>query len=86
MATLLLHRYELLGILNKDGVPVEQMGVLARPQQSGSLKTNGLSPEVGLKATYIKTNKKCPECHVYAVIKRDGCDFCTNCSAIGSCG
>ncbi len=84
MATLLLHRYELLGILNKDGVPVEQMGVFSNPAAKKTESTQG--PSVGQKQTYVKTNKKCPECHVYAVIKRDGCDFCTNCSAIGSCG
>ena len=30
--------------------------------------------------------KKCPECGANAVIKKDGCDYCTHCGHIGSCG
>ncbi|GAG96345.1 unnamed protein product, partial [marine sediment metagenome] len=30
--------------------------------------------------------KSCQECGVPAVIKRDGCDFCTACGHIGACG
>ena len=83
IATLLLHRFELLGILTREGLPVEQMGVLDRP--GNEKMVSAVAPDT-LKAGYIKTNKKCHECHAYAVIKRDGCEFCTNCSAIGSCG
>jgi ribonucleoside-diphosphate reductase alpha chain len=30
--------------------------------------------------------KQCRECGAHAVIKADGCERCTNCGAIGSCG
>ena len=30
--------------------------------------------------------KKCSECGAHAVIRKDGCDYCTQCGAIGSCG
>ena len=30
--------------------------------------------------------KKCPDCGAHALIKRDGCEYCTNCGFIGSCG
>jgi len=30
--------------------------------------------------------KKCHECGAHAVIRKDGCDYCTQCGAIGSCG
>ena len=30
--------------------------------------------------------KKCLECGAHAVIRKDGCDYCTQCGAIGSCG
>lgn len=30
--------------------------------------------------------KLCGECGAHAVVKRDGCSFCTNCGAQGSCG
>jgi len=29
---------------------------------------------------------KCPECGAHAVIRKDGCSFCTACGYIGSCG
>jgi ribonucleoside-diphosphate reductase alpha chain len=30
--------------------------------------------------------KKCAECGAYAVIRKDGCDYCTQCGHVGSCG
>ncbi|MBS0610719.1 MAG: hypothetical protein JSS19_15400, partial [Proteobacteria bacterium] len=30
--------------------------------------------------------KKCHECGAHAVIRKDGCDYCTQCGALGSCG
>ena len=30
--------------------------------------------------------KKCGECGAYAVIRKDGCDYCTQCGHIGTCG
>ncbi|PWW44380.1 ribonucleoside-diphosphate reductase alpha chain [Melaminivora alkalimesophila] len=30
--------------------------------------------------------KKCFECGAHAVIRKDGCDYCTQCGALGSCG
>ena len=29
---------------------------------------------------------RCPECGNATVIRKDGCDFCTACGYIGSCG
>jgi ribonucleoside-diphosphate reductase alpha chain len=34
----------------------------------------------------IMAGKKCKECGAHAVIKKDGCDFCTQCGNVGSCG
>lgn len=34
----------------------------------------------------MKQGKNCHECGADAVIKKDGCEFCTNCGAVGSCG
>jgi ribonucleoside-diphosphate reductase alpha chain len=28
----------------------------------------------------------CGECGNYTVIRKDGCDFCSACGAVGSCG
>lgn len=41
-----------------------------------------ITPEVQPK--YM--GKKCTECGLNAVQKRDGCEICTHCGAIGSCG
>lgn len=30
--------------------------------------------------------RKCPECGAHAMIRKDGCDFCTACGHLGSCG
>ncbi len=30
--------------------------------------------------------KKCPACGAHAVIRKDGCDFCSQCGELGTCG
>ena len=34
----------------------------------------------------VMAGKKCAECGAHAVIRRDGCDYCTQCGSIGVCG
>jgi ribonucleoside-diphosphate reductase alpha chain len=34
----------------------------------------------------VMAGKKCPECGAHAVIKKDGCEYCTMCGHIGACG
>jgi ribonucleoside-diphosphate reductase alpha chain len=71
VARLIIHRYAMLGILDEDGIPLQAMGVLEVPAP-------GTAPR--MKGT------KCSECGNYAVIKKDGCDFCTACGWVGVCG
>jgi ribonucleoside-diphosphate reductase alpha chain len=75
VAKLIIHRYAMLGILDEQGYPVSQMGVLE-------------IPEGKIKATVIKSlpGKLCKECGNSTLIKKDGCEFCTSCGAIGACG
>ncbi len=75
VAKLIIHRYAMLGILDESGYPVQQMGVLE-------------IPEGQIKPTTIKalTGKVCKECGNATLIKKDGCEFCTSCGAIGACG
>jgi ribonucleoside-diphosphate reductase alpha chain len=76
VAKLIIHRYAMLGILDEHGYPVLQMGVLEIPE--GQIKpTSVLKPIVG---------KLCKECGNATLIKKDGCEFCTSCGAIGACG
>jgi ribonucleoside-diphosphate reductase alpha chain len=75
VATLIIHRYAMLGVLDENGYPVQQMGVLEIP--AGQIKPTGIKPITG---------KVCKECGNATLIKKDGCEFCTSCGAIGACG
>src|SRR5438128_5981596 len=71
VARLIIHRYAMLGILDEEGYPVQAMGVLETPAPGAAPKMKGL---------------KCSECGNYAVIRKDGCDFCSACGWVGVCG
>jgi len=71
VARLIIHRYAMLGILDEEGYPVQAMGVLNSPSPGAAPKMKGL---------------KCGECGNYALIRRDGCDFCSACGWVGVCG
>ncbi|MGI9134371.1 MAG: hypothetical protein ACR2I0_10590, partial [Rhodoferax sp.] len=34
----------------------------------------------------VMAGKRCSECGAHAVIRKDGCDYCTQCGHMGSCG
>ena len=55
--------------------PVQQSLPLDDPEQDGASDTP--PPMAG---------KKCPECGAHAMIRKDGCDYCTQCGHMGSCG
>ncbi|MFA5522273.1 MAG: adenosylcobalamin-dependent ribonucleoside-diphosphate reductase [Castellaniella sp.] len=74
VAQLAIHRYAMLGILTPEGMPVKEMGVVAaRPKKSS-------------QAHVALLGRICGECGNPSVIRKDGCDFCTVCGAIGECG
>jgi ribonucleoside-diphosphate reductase alpha chain len=75
VAKLIIHRYAMLGILDENGYPISHMGVMDVPKRKN-------------KAAGPKTlaGKICKECHNATLIKKDGCEFCTSCGAIGACG
>jgi ribonucleoside-diphosphate reductase alpha chain len=75
IATLLLHRYKVLGILDDDGRAIQSAGILALPD-AVKVIDNETAPIKG---------KVCPSCHAAAMIKRDGCEFCTACGYTGQC-
>lgn len=47
--------------------------------------TESVSDEVQT-GTPIMAGKKCPECGAHALIRRDGCEYCTQCGHLGVCG
>ena len=76
IAALLLHRYKVLGILDDDGRAIRSAGILTMPE-------GRKAPEQS--SAPIK-GKVCPGCGAAAMIKRDGCEFCTACGFTGACG
>ena len=36
--------------------------------------------------TAVQTGAKCPECGACAMIRKDGCDWCSECGHLGACG
>ncbi|MFZ3219527.1 MAG: adenosylcobalamin-dependent ribonucleoside-diphosphate reductase [Rhodoferax sp.] len=61
----------------------------AGTRESGSVVAPTLTQE-SIPATAggppIMAGKKCSECGAHAVIRKDGCDYCTQCGHLGSCG
>lgn len=72
LARLIIHRYAMLGVLDEQGFPIREMGVLQAPGGSSGPAT--------------LAGGSCPECGNATVIKKDGCDFCTACGFVGQCG
>jgi ribonucleoside-diphosphate reductase alpha chain len=44
------------------------------------------APELPGMPSSVMAGKKCPECGAHAMIRKDGCDYCTSCGHLGSCG
>jgi ribonucleoside-diphosphate reductase alpha chain len=68
----------------RPGGPVEvdrSQAIEADLPSSGSTGSTGSTPPSGVMA-----GKKCPECGAHAVIRKDGCEYCTECGHIGACG
>ncbi|MBL8474029.1 MAG: adenosylcobalamin-dependent ribonucleoside-diphosphate reductase [Rhodocyclaceae bacterium] len=72
MARLIIHRYAMLGVLDEDGYPRREMGILEAPRET--------------EEPPLVQGARCNECGNFAVIKKDGCEFCTACGAVGACG
>ena len=72
LARVTLHRYAMLGILDEEGFPRRQMGILEEPEVGGQPR--------------VMAGAKCPECGNATLIRKDGCDYCTACGFVGVCG
>jgi ribonucleoside-diphosphate reductase alpha chain len=44
------------------------------------------APELPGMPSGVMAGKKCPECGAHAMIRKDGCDYCTSCGHLGACG
>ncbi|MHB1248023.1 MAG: adenosylcobalamin-dependent ribonucleoside-diphosphate reductase [Polaromonas sp.] len=56
----------------------------AQPAASMPPTLESLSPAT--LSPPVMAGKKCSECGAHAVIRKDGCDYCTQCGHLGSCG
>ena len=72
IAALIIHRYAMLGVLDEKGYPKREMGILEAPRDDNEPK--------------LMQGALCNECGNHSVIRKDGCDFCTACGAVGTCG
>jgi len=79
MARLLIHRFDMLGILDDEGLPVDPVGIVANDE------AEVVAPKLHAVGA-MESGKACKECGSYTLIRKDGCDFCTACGATGSCG
>jgi ribonucleoside-diphosphate reductase alpha chain len=63
-------------------------GILARRAQAASATQAPMQAEPELPGMQmpVMAGKKCPECGAHAMIKKDGCELCTQCGHLGSCG
>jgi ribonucleoside-diphosphate reductase alpha chain len=80
VARLIIHRYAMLGVLDEQGYPLHEMGILESP-----------APRAGAAASLPgrvapMAGRPCPECGNSTLIHKDGCDFCTACGYVGQCG
>jgi ribonucleoside-diphosphate reductase alpha chain len=76
VARLIIHRYAQLGVLDERGYPIKEMGVLEIPESDREAE----------QSYRLIPGRQCKECGNFALIKKDGCEFCTACGAIGACG
>lgn len=81
LVRLMIHRHAMLGILDEEGYPMEEMGIVAYDADNGPSQHRH-----SIRAMEVRPGKRCPECGNYAVIRKDGCDFCTACGVVGGCG
>ena len=77
VARLIIHRYAMLGILDEEGQPLTDMGLLQTPAPKLAAAAGSLQVQAG---------RPCPECGNATMIHKDGCDFCTACGYVGQCG
>lgn len=84
MASLVAFRYKQLGLIKDNGLPSRAIA----PAPAASAQSPHEPPDgSGQNAPNSYSNAKiCPECHNRCMIKKDGCDFCSCCGALGSCG
>jgi len=61
--------------------------IARRAGQRAAGSAPAVEPQVDMAlAPPVMAGKKCSECGAHAVIRKDGCDYCTQCGHLGVCG
>jgi ribonucleoside-diphosphate reductase alpha chain len=86
IARLIIHRYAMLGVLDEGGHPLQRMGILQVPDRAAaSAPSTAPEPARAVDAPVL-AGAACPDCGNATLIHKDGCDFCTACGYVGTCG
>jgi ribonucleoside-diphosphate reductase alpha chain len=59
---------------------------LRPPPADASAEADVLAQPGGAQGLHTMLGRKCGSCGANAVIRKDGCDFCTACGEVGACG
>ncbi len=65
------------------GYAIQNIIARRKGEPVAALTTPVASPSA---APTLMAGAKCAECGAHAMIRKDGCDFCTQCGFVGSCG
>ena len=60
--------------------------IARRGRLAASSQVSDLAPAAVSHTPPVMAGKKCSECGAHAVIRKDGCDYCTQCGHLGTCG
>ena len=74
-----------LGLVTPLGGDVETSWKNIIAAKNGAVASD-TSNEVPAPSPGIMAGAKCPECGAHAMIRKDGCDYCTQCGHVGACG
>ncbi len=86
LARLILHRYQMLGILDADAQPTEPMRAFAQPARPGHPADAAGAATPAARRMPVRTGRECPECRNLTLARIDGCDQCGSCGYVGTCG
>ncbi len=80
--------FSIQGILSRRGFLDSEGNTLPISEMHSSVGVTAQMNEkmISNSSPQAVAGKKCQHCGAHNVIKRDGCEFCTNCGTTGSCG
>nr|WKF61092.1 Vitamin B12-dependent ribonucleoside-diphosphate reductase [Paraburkholderia busanensis] len=75
------------GQVNAETALSADFGIRPNPDDVDATHTNAaLTQSAGVLGLHTMLGRKCGSCGANAVIRKDGCDFCTACGEVGACG